>query len=405
MIFSTYWFLIFLISFLLLFNYTPWQIGKSCLLAIGSTVFYFHFAGPAGILPIIIMGGVTYILGLSNNQTLFKLGIALSVLALIFYKYTLFLASAINDLFPILYKIPTSPFASIIAPLAISFFAFEFIHYLYDVKRGVKPIKNPLNFFHFAMFFPTIAAGPIKRFESFMPQLDKALRAKRLKLADLQYGVLRFVIGFIKKIAADSLSIFIAGQCVGAAFFDCTLIQRWEIFVALAFRIYLDFSGYSDMAIGTARMMGIKIPENFNWPYLSSSLTQFWRRWHISLSSWIRDYLYIPLGGNKVGPIKHAVNLLIVFLVCGLWHGASWNFIAWGGFHGLGLVLEGLLISKSYTSFEVSQNGGPTKYVKLVFGWVMTTIFVWLGWLLFFYPPQQALNMALSLLNISPLVK
>lgn len=405
MIFSTYWFLLFLIVFLLGFNFLPWQIAKSCLLAIASAIFYFHFAGPAGILPIVILGGVTYLLGLSNRRLLFKIGILLSVLTLIFYKYTLFLASTINDLFPFLIIIPTSPFASIIAPLAISFFAFEFIHYLYDIDRGARPIKSPLDFFHFAMFFPTIAAGPIKRFELFMPQLNKALQAKRLNLIDLQYGVVRFVVGFVKKITADSLSVFIAGQCVGAGFFECTLIQRWEIFIAIAFRIYLDFSGYSDMAIGTARMIGIKIPENFNWPYLSSSLTQFWRRWHISLSSWIRDYLYIPLGGNKVGPLRHALNLAIVFLICGLWHGASWNFIAWGGFHGAGLIVEGLLISKSYTSFETPQNGGTIKYLKVLLGWIITTTFVWLAWLLFFYPPQHALNMALSLLNISPLVK
>lgn len=412
MIFSTYWFLIFLPAVLGLYYLGRFYYVKSCVLAFASLVFYYHFTGPEGIIPIAVLGVATYFIGLSKNKWLLYFGMFACVLSLIFYKYLLFLALSINKFLPSGSLIEVSSYSNIIAPLAISFFTFEFIHYLYDVKVGAKPIKSPLDFLHFAMFFPTLAAGPIKRFESFLPSLHGALKSTSIPYHSFQYGLIRFLTGFIKKIAADSLALYVGSECLGSSFLDCTLQYRWIVFASIAFRIYLDFSGYSDMAIGVAAMLGIKVPENFNWPYLSTSLTEFWRRWHISLSSWIRDYLYIPLGGNRVSAPRHAANLLIVFLICGLWHGASWNFIAWGGYHGIGLVFEGFLVwliglwlptfQRKFLTCLPASITKASEYLMIALRWVLTTFFVWTGWLLFFYSPDQAWLMFLGLLGQRP---
>lgn len=410
MIFSAYWFLIFFAIVLIAFYATPVPIIRSFVLAIASASFYWHFVGPAGVISIMILGVVSYSSALSKRPLFINFSIVLCVLALVFYKYTLFIFKNISKLIPSLENFPVSAYAPTVAPLAISFFVFEFVHYLYDVKRGNRAISNPLEFFHFSMFFPTLAAGPIKRFEQFIPALRCALQTNRVKLTDLQFGLLRLAAGFAKKLVADSLAVYVGATCVGASFIDCPIEQRWIVFAAIAMRIYLDFSGYSDMAIGTARMMGIKVPENFNWPYLATSLTSFWRRWHISLSSWIRDYLYVPLGGNRVSRIRHAYNLGIVFLVCGLWHGAEWNFVAWGLFHGVGLIVESWFHTISRFVLSVfkmpsTPQNSSIKITNNVFlilpGWILTTLFVWTGWLLFFYPPAQALKMFASLFNLA----
>lgn len=408
MIFSAYWFLVFFGIVLIAFYATPFPLIRSLVLAVASTSFYWHFAGPAGIIPILVLGMIAYAVALSKKPLLLNLGMVLCVATLVFYKYTLFFLGNITKLIPFLGDLPVSTYAPTIAPLAISFFVFEFVHYLYDVKRGNQAIRNSLEFFHFSMFFPTLAAGPIKRFEQFIPALRCALQAGRVQSVDLQFGLLRLATGFAKKLVADSLTVYVGSA--GPGFIDAPIETRWVIFAAIAIRIYLDFSGYSDMAIGTARMMGIKVPENFNWPYLATSLTSFWRRWHISLSSWIRDYLYVPLGGNRVGQTRHAFNLVVVFLICGLWHGAEWNFVAWGLFHGAGLIAQSWLYP--IYSFVISVFKIPLMRQSSLFAryrdallmlpsWILTTLFVWTGWLLFFYPPAQAFKMFLSLFNLT----
>lgn len=409
MIFSAYWFLIFFSVVLIVFHATSSPFIRSLVLAVASVVFYWHFAGPAGVLPILAMGIVTYTVALAKNSIILNLGMVSCVMTLVFYKYTLFVFESITKLIPFFGNIPISTYAPTVAPLAISFFVFEFVHYLYDVKKGNQAIRKPLEFFHFAMFFPTLVAGPIKRFQQFIPALRHALQAGRVQSVDLQFGLLRLLTGFAKKLAADSLNAYVG--YAGSTFAEYPVEIRWIIFAAIAMRIYLDFSGYSDMAIGAARMMGIKVPENFNWPYLATSLTSFWRRWHISLSSWIRDYLYVPLGGNRVGSARHAVNLVAVFFVCGLWHGAAWNFVFWGLFHGAGLIAESWLnplyarATSVFNNSSVQQNSSfatRTRDVMLMLpGWMLTTFFVWTGWLLFFYPPAQAFNMFLALFNLT----
>jgi len=195
-------------------------------------------------------------------------------------------------------------------------------------------------------------------------------------------------VGFLKKVIADNLTFYI--NFWGPRFADIDIAHRWLILLLIAFRIYMDFSGYSDMAIGFSRMMGIDLPRNFNWPYIARNIQDFWQRWHISLSTWIRDYVYIPLGGNRHGHARKMVNGIIAFALCGLWHGAALNFVLWGLYHGVGLT-----ICNTYRRALGPFGRGLGIFfdkVPLV-SWAMTMLFVSLGWLLFFYSPSEAWKM------------
>lgn len=390
MIFVSYWF----VAFALIFFPVYWALHRTRLrlpvLIAGSVLFHGHFAGPAGVLPIVVLAVVTYVVGISRRRLLCVLGMALCAAALVFYKYTQFLSlqvlgyvspslgeGVLQSVRPIM---PDAP------PLAISFFVFEFIHYLFDVRRGEPPIKNPLHFTLFAIFWPSIVAGPIKRFEQFIPALLRG-GASASKL-DAAHGLLRVSSGLLKKGLADNLTIWI--DYYAPQFETLDPGWRWVFFVVLALRIYWDFSGYSDMAIGYAQMLGIRLPENFNWPYVAGNIGDFWRRWHISLSSWIRDYIYIPIGGSRHGVPRKVFNSLVAFAFTGLWHGADWNFVAWGLYHGLGLVISG-----NYATAL----GRPGLLIADVFqrvpplGVAITFLFVGFGWFLFFYPLPVAVRM------------
>jgi alginate O-acetyltransferase complex protein AlgI len=390
MIFSTYWFLTFLVFFLPVYYLAAGypRMRLAWLLA-GSALFHFHFAGPAGLLPIILLGITVYFLGKSNRPAAHIVGIALSVATLFFYKYTLFfILNLVRPIFPELGTLLEAEAGRLLPatpPLAISFFVFEFVHYLVDRKLGHPAIVHPAKFALFSIFFPTLVAGPIKRYENFLPALSRGLR--EAGQADFVAGLLQAALGFSKKLFADNLTQWLEGRDGGFA--ESSLSARWTFLVALAFRILLDFSGYSDIAIGVARLMGIRIPANFNWPYLATNLRDFWQRWHISLSSWIRDYVYIPLGGNRLGAPRQVVNGLIAFGLCGLWHGAAWNFIAWGVYHGAGLAW-------THAYRQIPGMGSPMgRFFDRIpwAGWAVTLLFVWFGWLLFFYPPAQAWEM------------
>ncbi len=390
MIFVSYWFIVFALVVFPLYWLARNLYLRLATLAVACVVFHTHFAGPAGVVPIIVLAVATYCIGLARNRHLCIAGMLLCAGALIFYKYTTFFTirviGAISpDLGAQLHAnaqtlLPLAP------PLAISFFVFEFVHYLFEVRRGHKPIKNPLHFGLFAIFWPTIVAGPIKRYGDFIPSLMAGVSC--VAALDVAVGLLRVAAGLVKKGLADNLTIWIDYHA--PRFETLSMFDRWVFFVALAFRIYLDFSGYSDMAIGYARMMGIRIPENFNWPYLSRSIDDFWRRWHISLSSWIRDYIYIPLGGNRYGLPRKILNGLIAFSICGLWHGADWNFLIWGLYHGLGLA-----VCANYERSFGSVGRGVARTFRAVpaLGWLVTFGFVSVGWLFFFYQLPDALRM------------
>jgi alginate O-acetyltransferase complex protein AlgI len=389
-IFLTYWFAIFGPAALVLYWVARSPRLRLVLLVLSCAVFHAHFAGPAGVLPILVLGALTYLLGLTRDRRLCGLGIAVCVLGLVFYKYTTFLATEV--LAPVSPQLggalaaATRPLMPGGAPLAISFFTFEFVHYLYDVGGGSAPIQSPLRFAAFAIFWPSIVAGPVKRYQQFLPALDRALGD--VTALDVTGGLLRVALGLAKKLAADNLTAYVSFW--DQRFEQASALGRWGVFLALGARILLDFSGYSDMAIGFARVMGVRLPENFAWPYLATSMQSFWQRWHISLSSWIRDYVYIPLGGSRRGPASRALNGLTAFALCGLWHGPAWHFVGWGVYHGVGLA-----VSATYRGAlgPVGAGLGSLLDRAPLLCWALTFTYVMVGWLLFFYPVDRALRM------------
>lgn len=387
MIFLSFWFVAFLLAFMPVFWIARHPGPRLVVLAIGCMLFHAHFAGPAGVIPIAVLGVLTYLCGLSRQPVLCLLGMAASITALVFYKYTLFLATSLIGLWPgvgSLLAASSSPWLPAMPPLAISFFVFEFVHYLFDVRRGSPPIRNPLHFGLFAIFWPSLVAGPIKRYQEFVPALVKGVAS--VGSSDAVLGLMRVTGGMLKKVVADNLTLWL--DFYAPQFETLGLRWRWVFLVLLALRIYLDFSGYSDMAIGYARMMGIRLPENFNWPYVARSIDEFWRRWHISLSSWIRDYIYIPLGGSRHGLARKILNGLVAFAICGLWHGAAWNFALWGLYHGAGLA-----VSSNYRRGPGRWIGAGLDRAPAV-SHALTLLFVSFGWLLFFYPADRAWQMA-----------
>jgi alginate O-acetyltransferase complex protein AlgI len=255
-----------------------------------------------------------------------------------------------------------------------------------------------MSFALFISFWPSLVAGPIKRYRQYIVSLSSGMR--NVSSDDVIAGMLRVTIGTVKKFGGDILTGWIQTQ--QPAFDFLPLSTRWMIVIAIGFRILLDFSGYSDMAIGFARMMGIRLPENFNWPYLAHSITDFWRRWHISLSTWIRDYIYIPLGGSRHGLLRKSLNGFAAMALCGLWHGSAWNFALWGIYHGAGLALASavplpkLLAGEQHVGFSTFRATmmSVTFVMWRAVSWLVTMLFVQLGWLLFFYPADEAFHMA-----------
>ena len=400
MIFSTYWFLLFFAAFLPAYWLARPNWLRLVVLLLGCTVFHARFAGPAGMVPIIVLCVTTYLAGLSRRPWVQILGMIPPVLALLFYKYSHFIALKLLGSLCASWgagaegflgsKLPSIP------PLGVSFFVFEFVHYLYDVRKGSEPIRNPARFWAFVFFFPSLVAGPVKRYQAFNASLSEGL--SKVSLEDLKYGVWRLSCGFAKKLLlADNLTA--AVEYWHERYEGLPLWGRWGVVVAINFRILFDFSAYSDMAIGAARLMGIRLAENFNWPYLARNLSDFWRRWHMSLSSWIRDYVYIPLGGSRHGFVRRILNGLIDFALCGLWHGPDWNYVLWGVLHGVGLS-----VSSSYRAIP----GGLGSALGVLFdrvpllSWALTLTFVMLAILCFFYPVPEFLHMTRLLFVLHP---
>jgi alginate O-acetyltransferase complex protein AlgI len=404
MLFFSYTFVIFVIAFFCLYWSVPNVTVRRWVLLLGCALFLIYYSGPAGVLPIVLLAVGTYFAGLSRRRWLCVIWIAVCTASLLFYKYTNFLFQGlVAGLSPDMAQLGrqfTKTLLPAAPPLGISFFAFEFIHYLTEIHRGRRPICSPLRFGLFSFFWPTVVAGPIKRYRQFTVSAGSGMR--QVSLDDVREGMVRIAVGVVKKFTADSLTAWIG--FIDHDYAVLPLERRWLIFGAIGMRILLDFSGYSDMAIGFARMMGIRIPENFNWPYLAVSINDFWHRWHISLSTWIRDYIYIPLGGSRHGLFRKGLNALFAMALCGLWHGASWNFVLWGLYHGLGLVLSnnlGRVIRRwggqLHQPLQALPGGNAVVVISrgcfLGLCWCSTVFFVFVGWLLFFYPVAKAWEM------------
>lgn len=387
MLFLTYWFVLYAAILFPLYWFVFRAGARRLVLIAGSVVFHTHFAGPAGVMPIIALGIVTY-LAARLGRWPSRVAVVLNVLALVYYKYSIFLCKqVVGSVWPEAVEFGNSSefIKDIIPPLAISFFVFEYVHYLLDVQGGSKPIRNVVDFALFSVFWPSIVAGPVKRYQEFLPAMHHGLG--HVSRSDVAEGLMRASLGYAKKIVADNLTAYIT--FAATRYDQMTLTWRWFLVLCIGVRILLDFSGYTDMAVGFARMHGIQLPENFNWPYLSRSIVEFWRRWHMSLSRWIRDYVYISLGGSRHGVIRTAINGLITFALCGLWHGAGFNFLVWGVLHGVALA-----IATNYRRLWWPGRALGVVFDRVpVLGWALTTLYVFLTWLFFFYPVTKAAHM------------
>lgn len=316
-------------------------------LAFASIVFY-AWGEPRFLMLMIISIVVNYYLAIAvdtthNRVRLLGIGVAANLLILGVFKYAGFVMENINLL---LAYIGINPIVMrpLPLPIGISFYTFHAISYLIDIyRRNAQPSRNLIDYCLYITLFPQLVAGPIIRYKDIQAQL----RSRMASLDDVTAGVLRFTMGLAKKVLiANQLAIVAdAGFSVPAG--ELAPQVAWLALICYTLQIYFDFSGYSDMAIGLARMFGFRFPENFNYPYIASSMQDFWRRWHISLSTWFRDYVYISLGGNRFGVTRTLLNLWIVFLLTGFWHGATWNFILWGAAHGALLTLERFMPSVS----------------------------------------------------------
>jgi len=303
--------------------------------------------------------------GIGRNNAIF-FGVGLNLLVLIFFKYADFLLENLNSVLMLVsdWRVPLPHIA---LPLGISFFTFHIISYLVDVYRGrVRAQTSRVDFMLYIINFPQLIAGPIIRYH----QIAEQLRLRPVRFADINAGTIRFAIGLAKKLLVANPIGAVADQIFATPPHQLYSGTVWLGALCYGLQIYFDFSGYSDMAIGIGRIFGFRFPENFNYPYAAMSLQDFWRRWHMTLTMWFRDYVYIPLGGNRHGPWKTARNLWIVFLLTGAWHGASWNFIVWGLWHGLFLWLERLASLKAILERAPPiLRHGYSMFVVLI-GWV-----------------------------------
>ena len=298
----------------------------------------------------------------AKRSLVFNLIINLAVLG--FFKYEGFLLDTLNGILPVHISYHALPL-----PIGISFYTFQILSYIIDVYRGnVKVQTNLPNFALYVTMFPQLIAGPIVQYAD----VDEQLASREVSWTKFGEGSMYFIRGLAKKVLLANTSGMIFTEVSGLAKGNIAVVTAWLGAFAYMFQIYFDFSGYSDMAIGLGKMFGFEFNMNFNYPYVSKSITEFWRRWHISLSSWFRDYVYIPLGGNRVSKIKHIRNLLIVWFLTGLWHGAAWNFVAWGLYYGVILIIEKYLLSPVLDRLP--------DVVRHIYSIVLVVI----GWVLFF---------------------
>ncbi len=306
----------------------------------------------------------------TQRKTLLSVSVCINIGLLFYFKYSNFFVSNLNYLLPVL-GIPVIQWTKLILPIGISFYTFETLTYVVDVYRRVhKPLDNFWDYQLYIILFPKLIAGPIIRYHEISDQISDRTANETIDLKLL--GLYRFIIGLSKKVLIANIVGEQADKIFALPIHQIDFASAWVGILSYSFQIYFDFSGYSDMAIGIGKMIGFKFPENFDNPYTSQSITEFWRRWHISLGNWMKNYLYIPLGGNKVNSKSRLYfNLWVVFLASGFWHGASWGFIIWGAYHGLFLVLERAFLLNWYQKIS--------SIIKVIF----TFLIVVNGWVFF----------------------
>ena len=385
MAFSSHIFLFYFLPVLLaLYHALParWLAARDVLLLVAGYVFY-AWIDPRLTLLLFGLTVVNYVLSrriagssTGRSRLLMTAGaIALDLMLLGIFKYTAFLGDSLNSLLRSAGR-DTLPILRIVLPVGISFYTFKIISYIVDVYRGRSPAaRSLLDFACYVSFFPQLLSGPIQRFGTIdskgetVPPFASQLAHREHTLDSFSRGVALFMLGLAKKVLlADGVAQ--VADAVFAAASPGTL-DAWFGALAYSFQLYFDFSAYSEMAIGLGLMFGFACARNFAAPYRADSFGDFWRRWHISLSGWLRDYLYIPLGGNRAGTGRTYINLMIVFLLCGLWHGAGWTFIVWGAWHGAWLVVERLLGRRPFYAFLPSPVRVLVTFLLITVGWVV----------------------------------
>ncbi|MBS5885581.1 MAG: MBOAT family O-acyltransferase [Clostridium sp.] len=371
MLFSSSVFIFIFLPLVLFLYYISGKKIRNYILLLASLIFYAW--GGVNYLKILMVSIlINYIFGLLIDKTVDRshlrkfiliLGIILNLALLFYYKYYDFFIENINNILNMNLELKR-----IVLPIGISFFTFQGMSYIIDIYRNDGKVnKNIFSVALYISFFPQLVAGPIIKYKT----IDEQIRVRKESIDYFSYGINRFVIGLGKKIiisdmlGAISDNIFLLANSSGI-----DMITAWIGAICYTLQIYFDFSGYSDMAIGLGHLFGFKFSENFNYPYISRSITEFWRRWHISLSTWFKEYLYIPLGGNRRGNVYF--NLFVVFLVTGLWHGASWNFVIWGLWHGMFMIIERVIRNENWYKKIPS-------FIKII----ITLFIVIIGWVLF----------------------
>lgn len=320
--------------------------ARNIVLLVFNLIFY-AYGEPKNCLVMIVSIFMNYLFGVlvdkhRENEKQAKFWVFVAVLfnigILIYFKYLEFIVENISSLFNAEITVQT-----ILKPIGISFFTFQGLSYVIDVYRGIASCQKSL--FNVALYislFPQLVAGPIVRYETIADEIDN----RESNSADMAEGIRRFMVGFAKKLILANAIGQVADAFFNSPISSLSVVGAWMGPIAYAFQIYFDFSAYSDMAIGLGKIFGFHFCENFNYPYISQSITEFWRRWHISLSTWFRDYVYIPLGGNRCSKLRHLFNIFVVWLLTGIWHGAKWKFIFWGIYFGVILILEKTIILK-----------------------------------------------------------
>lgn len=372
MVFSSILFLLYFLPIFLLIYHAVKKRYKNTILLIFSIIFY-SWGAPLFVFVVLLSTAIDYFIvrEMYNSQNerrkfLLVLSISINLGLLVYFKYANFFMENVNFLFSNL-GLSTLKWVEIALPIGISFYTFQTLTYSIDVYRNVhKPLDKLRDYLVYIMSFPQMIAGPIVRYSHIADQLEN----RNENYHDKLMGLCRFAIGLAKKVLiADPLGRQ-ADFIFNLEMATLSSGDAWLGILAFTFQIYFDFSGYSDMAIGLGRILGFSFPENFNAPYISQSITEFWRRWHMTLGSFMKNYLYIPLGGNRVPKNRLYANLVFVFFLSGLWHGASWNFVIWGLYNGLFLLLDRVILIRALERAGVIFRALLT-FVIVVFGWVI----------------------------------
>lgn len=359
MVFTSISFIYYFLPLLLICYFAVPKKFRNIILLMFSVLFYFY-GEPKYILLMLIEVLISYVVGLLidkyKSKNILIIGIFIHVLLFGIFKYFNFVIINVNNLFH-----SNLNLLNVVLPIGISFYTFQIISYEIDVyNKKVNVQNNILKYFLYVFLFPQLIAGPIVRYQDVNNEIDN----RNVTFEMFANGLRRFIIGLSKKVIIANNLGELCNIYLNLG--DKSVLFTWIFAISYMLQIYFDFSGYSDIAIGLGKMLGFNFPENFNYPYMAKSITDFWRRWHMTLSSWFRDYVYIPLGGNKKGVLKQIRNILIVWSLTGLWHGASWNFIVWGLYFGILLILEKFILKKYFSNVPKFIKGIYTLFLVMI---------------------------------------